>query len=333
MGETKMSMKRLLAAILSLSILSSSLIAHAATAPQPSGASGLSISPLRQELTLPPGKADKLDVTLKNITGVSIVAKVSIQDFQSDNVSGIPKIITNPKVQVPNGIQKFLINPSDVALAVGQQKTISIPVQTPAGTAPGAYYGLLAYQAVPANANTPGGQNKVALSAAVSQLVFITVPGNIQDRMQLNAIHVYSDKDGNNEGVLFTKPPKALGIELTNLGNGFAKPFGHVSIKSTGGKEVQAYEMNGGIVRSIVLPNSKRIFKNDLKNITRPGRYTVTASLSYGSGSAILTGKKTYWYIPGAYIIALLAIIVLIVIGVLLARRRYRRDTGSRIRS
>lgn len=329
-----MSLRRLVAAsALLITILASSAVGQAATpAPVQSGASGLSISPLRQEITLSQGKAEKLDVTLKNITGVPIIAKVSIQDFQSDNVSGIPKIITDTKVEVPNGIKKFLINPSDITLGVGQQKSFSIAVQAPANAAPGAYYGLVAYQAVPANSNTPGGQNKVALSAAVSQLVFITVPGNIQDRMQLNSIHIYSDKDGNDEGLFFTKPPKSVGIELTNLGNGFAKPFGQVSVKGTGGKEVLTYEMNGGIVRSIVLPNSKRIFKNDLKNIKRPGRYTVTASLSYGSGSAILTGKKTFWYLPVGYLIGLLVIVVLIVVGVLLARRRYRRGTASRRR-
>jgi hypothetical protein len=330
-----MSLRRLVAAgALSLTILASTAVGHAATAPAPvqAGASGLSISPLRREITLAPGKADKLDITLKNITGVPIVARVSIQDFQSDNVSGIPKIITNDKVEVPNGIHKFLVNPGDVSLAVGQQKTFSIPVQTPANAAPGAYYGLVAYQAVPANSNTAGGNNRVALSAAVSQLVFITVPGNIQDRMQLNAIHVYGDKEGNSEGLFFTKPPKSVGIELTNLGNGFAKPFGQVSVKGTGGKEALNYEMNGGIVRSIVLPNSKRIFKNDLKNIKRPGRYTVTASLSYGAGSAILTGKKTFWYIPKGYLLALLVVILLIVGGVWLARRRYRRGTANRFR-
>jgi hypothetical protein len=329
-----MYLRRSIAAIvLSLTILSSSLVAHAATpAPVQAGASGLSISPLRQEITLAPGKADKLDITLKNITGVPIVAKVSVQDFQSDNVSGVPKIIANPKVEIPNGIRKFLINPGDVSLAVGQQKTFTIPMQAPANAAPGAYYGLVAYQAVPANSSTPGGNNKVALSAAVSQLVFITVPGNIQDRMQLNAIHVYSDKEGTSEGLFFTKPPKAVGIELTNLGNGFAKPFGQVSVKSTGGKEVVAYEMNGGIVRSIVLPNSKRTFTNELKNIKRTGRYTVTANLSYGAGSAIQTGKKTFWYVPLSFLIVFLVIILLIVAGVLLARRRYRRGTANRFR-
>jgi hypothetical protein len=308
-------------------ILLTGLGAHAA-APNAGGASGLSISPLRQELTLKPGQADKIDITLKNITGGPINAKVSVQDFESDNVTGNPKIITDPNVKSPASIRGFLVGLGNVPLALGEQKTFSIPVQAPGNAAPGAYYGLIEYQAVPANNGGAGGNNKVALSAAVSQLVFITVPGNITERMQVNAIHVYRDKDGTKEGLFFTSPPKSVGIDLKNLGNGFAKPFGHIGLQNSHGKEIYSYELNGGITRAIVLPNSSRIFKNELKNIKRPGRYTIVANISYGSGSAILVGKKTFWYIPPWVPAVLVVVLAILVGGVLLARRRYKRGTS-----
>jgi hypothetical protein len=311
-------------------ILSTGLNAAAATS-NTGTASGLSISPLRQDLTLKPGQADKVDVTLKNITGGPIVAKVSVHDFESDNVSGNPKIITNTNDNNPASIKNFLIGVGDVPLATGEQKSFSIPVQVPANAAPGAYYGLLSYQAVPDNTNSPAGNNKVALSAAVSQLVFITVPGNISQRLQLNAIHVYRDTQGTNESVLFTKPPKEVGIELHNYGNGFATPFGNVTVKK-GGKQVYAYELNGGITRGLMLPNSSRIFKSALKNVSSPGIYTVSVSASYGSGSAILTGKKTFWYIPAWLIIVGVVVILLLIAAILLVRRRYKRATNRHYR-
>ncbi len=316
-------------------MLSGSLGAHAATtsaAATSGSASGLSISPLRQELTLKPGQADKIDITLKNITGGPITAKVKVQDFESDNNTGNPKIITDPNFKSPASIRNFLIGLDNVPLATGEQKTFSIPVQAPANAAPGAYYGLVEYQAVPGNSATPAGNNKVALSAAVSQLVFITVPGNITERMQLNAIHIYSDKEGTKEGLFFTHIPVAAGVELRNLGNGFAKPFGNVTLQNSEGKQIYSYELNGGITRGLVLPNSTRIFKDPIKNITRPGRYTITANISYGTGSAILTGKKTFWYIP-AWVIAVLVAIVLALAGAAwLARRRYKRATARHLR-
>jgi hypothetical protein len=308
-------------------ILSSALGAHAA-APNAGSASGLSISPLRQELTLKPGQADKIDITLKNITGGPINAKVAVQDFESDNVTGNPKIITDPNLKSPYSVRGFLIGLGNVPLALGEQRTFSIPVQAPGNATPGAYYGLIEYLAVPANNGGSGGNNKVALSAAVSQLVFITVPGNITERMQVNAIHIYRDKGGTKEGLFFTSPPKTVGIDLKNLGNGFAKPFGHIGLQNSGGKEIYSYELNGGITRAIVLPNSSRIFKNPLKNIKRPGRYTIVTNISYGSGSAILTAKKTFWYVPPWVPVVLVLILAILAGAALAARRRYKRGTS-----
>jgi hypothetical protein len=311
-------------------ILSGSLGAHAAApaTPNAGSASGLSISPLRQELTLKPGQADKIDITLKNITGGPINAKVAVRDFESDNVTGNPKVITDPNFKSPASIRNFLVGLGDLPLAIGEQKTFSIPVQTPGNATPGAYYGLIEYQAVPSDTGTQAGNNKVALSAAVSQLVFITVPGNITERMQINAIHIYRDKAGANEGLFFTSIPQMAGIELRNLGNGFARPFGHIALQNSEGKEIYSYELNGGITRGLVLPNSTRIFKDPIKNITRPGRYTIVANISYGSGSAILTGKKTFWYIPKWVIVVLVVILLLLAGAVYLARRRYKRSTN-----
>ncbi len=313
--------------VIILAILSGGLVAHAATG----GASGLSISPLRQELTLKPGQADKIDVTLKNITGGPVIAKAYVRDFQSDNTTGNPKVITDPKIKSSASISPFIVGIEDVPLAVGEQKTISIPVQAPDNAVPGAYYGLIEYQAVPQNADgTANTNNQVALSASVSQLVFITVPGNSSYKMAITAIHIYKDKAGTNEGIFFTHVPSTIGIEMRNIGNAFATPFGHVSLQNSEGKEIYSYEMNGSITRGIVLPNSSRIFKDPIKNITRPGRYTIVANLSYGSGSAILTAKKSFWYIPAWVMFVTAGVIVLLVVAAVLVRRRYTREAPRR---
>src|SRR5579884_20745 len=308
----KRSLRQALVGLVLPVVLLFTLSAQAAT-PAGGGASGLSISPLRQELTLKPGQADKIDITLKNITGGPVIAKASVQDFESDNVTGNPKILSAGQTS-PASIRPFLVGLGDLPLNTGEQKTFNIPVQAPSNASPGAYYGLIEYQAVPINNANSSGNNKVALSAAVSQLVFITVPGNLTERMQLNAIHIYKDKTGGRElGVLTTSIPQAAGIELANLGNDFAKPFGRVTLQSSSGKTIYSYELNGNITRGIVLPHSSRIFIDQLKNIKGPGRYTITASISYGSGSAILTGRKVFWYLPAWVIIVIVAVVLLLI--------------------
>jgi len=293
-------------------------------------ASGLSISPLRQDLSLSPGQAGALDITLKNITGGPVIARAKVQDFESDGTSGNPKIISNPNQVSSASIRNFLVGLGNIPLAKGQQTTFAIPVQAPPTAAPGAYYGLVEYQAIPVNSSgvPTGNSNVVALSAAVSQLVFITVPGRVSDHAQLNAVYIYGDQAGTNAGIFFTHPPKMVGVALQNIGNAFVTPFGNVTVQNTEGKSVYSYELNGGITRGIMLPNSTRIFKNQVQHITRPGRYTVAVSASYGNGSVILVGKKSFWYIP-IWLLIIFVVIILALIGVVWwIRRRYKRTTN-----
>jgi hypothetical protein len=298
----------------------------------PGSASGLSISPLRQNLTLKPGQAAAIDITLKNITGGPIIAKAAVRDFRSDNVSGNPQIITNPNYSDPASIKSFLVGLGSVPLATGEEKTFEIPVQAPNNASPGAYFGLITYQAVPDNTTGTGGNNAVALSAAVGQLVFITVPGNVNQSLQINAVHVYKDKQGTQQGgVLFTKPPKSVGVDLHNYGNAFATPFGTVIIQKSG-KQIYSYELNGGITRSLILPNSSRIFKNAISKIKSPGHYTVLVNASYGSGSDILTAKKSFWYVPMWLVIAIIVVVVLIVLVIFMVSRRFKKSGKKRYR-
>jgi hypothetical protein len=293
-------------------------------------ASGLSISPLRQNLTLKPGQAGAINITLKNITGGPIIAKSSVKDFSSDNLNGNPKIITNTNYNDPASIKKFLIGLGNVPLAVGQQTNVTIPVQAPSNAAPGAYYGLIAYQAIPVNSNGSTGNNAVSLSAAVSQLVFITVPGVTNDHLQINSVNTYHDVKGVNSGVFFTKPPKAVGVNLHNYGNAFGTPYGTVIIQNSSGKQIYSYQLNGGITRGLLLPNSNRTFVNPVYKIHSPGRYTVIVNASYGSGSDVLTAKKSFWYIPVWLIVILILVVLIIIAAIVYVRMRYKHSSQKR---
>lgn len=314
--------------VLLLAMLPTNVIA---ATPAPPSASGLSISPLRTQLTLSPGQSSALTVTLKNITGGPVEAIPTVRDFTADNVDGNPKIITNPNVTSPSSIKSFLSPVPKIALAVGQQKTFTIEIHMPSDVSPGAYFGLIEYQAIPANNGaTNTGNSKVALTAAVSQLVFITVPGNVTQIMQVKSIDIYHDKQGTSGGFLFTSPPRAVGVDMSNLANAFEQPYGTVQVENMNGKVVDSYQLNNGVTRGIVLPYSDRIFINEIKGVSTPGPYTVIASITYGKGgSAILVAKKTFWYIPMWIIIVVLVILLILIAAVTLAYRRYKNSGGT----
>ena len=293
------------------------------SAQQSQTGSGLSISPTLSEFTLKPGEADTVDITLKNITVGDIIAQAYLNDFAADNETGSPKIIVDPNKQSPNSIKNFVVDLDDVPLAKGEQKKINVLIQVPASTTPGAYFGVIRYKAVPANDQGPK-EGEVSLSASVGTIVLVTVPGTITEQVELTGLHIYQ---GDKEALLFTKQPNEAGVEIKNLGNGFVKPYGTVEIRNMFGEVAYSYQLNNNNPRANILPGSSRIFKDEIRNINKFGRYTMSASVTYGNGSEILVMEKTFWYLPLWLIAVIVAIVIALIAGLLWAFRSYRRSS------
>jgi hypothetical protein len=301
-------------------IFSLSVLIGVANAQSARPGSGLSISPLHNQLTLDPGQSTTIKLNIKNITQNQVLAKAYINDFTADNDTGNPVIVTDPNKQLPTSVKKF-VKVSDVPLVVGEKKEVTIPINIPAGTTPGAYYGVLRYQAVPAGANAPGA-GQVSLSASVGSLVLIQVKGNLVEKAQLSGLRVYN---GNRNGTFFFQKPNQVGVQISNLGNSFVQPFGKVVVTNTSGKQIYSYEINDVNPRANVLPGSRRVFKDPIKNIDKPGRYKVTASISFGDGSNVLVSQKTFWYLTGSMVAIALVVLAALAVLTFLAYRRYAK--------
>jgi hypothetical protein len=333
-------------------IISAIIIAFAALLVTPiinaqeSGGSGLSISPTRTELSLEPGAADTVTVSLKNITSGSILAKVFVNDFEPDNETGEPRLVVDPDRKTAASISEFVSGIEDVELAAGESKDVTVDVAIPNNAAPGGYYGALRFQAVPFDADSPNVDqgNQVSLTANLLSLVLIEVPGDIEEKVGVNKPVLYIDEKS---GSFFTKKPNFVGIKIDNEGNGFIKPFGRVSVKNNSGNEIFTYELNDANPRSNVLPASSRVFKDRLVNIetktvngadestesspiSSPGRYSVEASISYGNGGEVFTVTSTFWYIPTWLIITIAVIILLLLGGAYFVYRRYSTRSTRR---
>lgn len=288
---------------------------------QPSG-SGLSISPTISEYTLKPGTHQSLTVTLKNITVDDVLAQAVINDFTADNSTGNPKIITDTSIKSPNSIREFVKNVDNVPLKKGQQKNVILDIAVPANAAPGAYFGVIRYKAVPTGVNAPG-PGQVALTASVGTIVLITVPGNLKEQVQVQGLHVYR---GARDSSFFFGPPDKIGVEIRNFGNGFIKPFGTVEVHDTFDKLLTTYQLNNPKQPGNILPSSTRIFTHDLKGASKIGRYKIIASVSWGSGSQVLTLEKSFWYIPLWLVAVILIVLAVLIFLVIRTYRRYRRN-------
>ncbi len=293
---------------------------------QSQNGSGLSISPTRTELSIKPGDAATVSITLKNVTKGDVTAKALVNDFEADNETGEPKLITDDSKQSAASVRNFLLGLDDVPLKAGEQKDIVIPVQIPSDASPGAYYGVIRYQAVPVSESSQGA-GQVALTASVGSLVLIEVPGNITEKIQLNSVKAYLD---NKAGTVFIKKPTQIGVKIKNLGNSFAKPFGQVQIQNMSGKTVHSYELNNSTPRGNILPSAERTFKDELKGVSAPGRYKIVANISYGSGGEVLNVTSTFWYLPMWLLIVIGVVVVALLVAAAYLFRRYNSRSISR---
>lgn len=300
---------------------------------QQGGGSGLIISEPRYELEIEPGGSETVKVTLRNVSGADVTAKAEVNDFESDGHTGEPKIITDKNRENPASIQKFLKGVTDIDLKKDEKKDFEIGVNIPAGTPAGAYYGVVRYSVIPTSATDIAGEGKVALTASVGSLILIQVPGNIREQVQVRSVRVGNETNGQfKAGSFFTSSPSKVAIEVKNNGNGFSKPFGRINVYQ-GNKEAYAYELNNRDEKANILPGSVRTFTDDIKNVKAPGRYSINANVSHGSGGEVISYKTSFWYIPTWLLGLAAALLAAVVAGAyLLYRKKFARRSGKKSR-
>jgi len=300
------------------------------------GGSGISLSPTRTELSILPGANDEVIITVRNVTSGPIVARPVINDFVADNETGDPRLLLEEVEESAASIRGFLGALEDIQLEPGESVDVTVPINVPENAFAGGYYGAVRYQAIPVGQESQG-DGQVSLTASVASLVLIEVPGDIDQKVIVDYVQAYL---GDSRGSLFTKKPDFVGAAISNQGGSFVKPFGKVSVSNTRGNEIFSYELNNLTPRGNVLPDSTRVFKDRLVNtetrtvngeeetvesspITWPGRYTISADISYGNGGEIFTVNSSFWYIPAWLIIVLAAVVIALFVGGFFLYRKY----------
>lgn len=293
-----------------------------AVAQNSDGGSGLQISPIRHRLTMNPGESKTISIIVKNVTQGKLVAKVGLNDFESDGESGEPKILIDTKERTPNSLEKFITGFADIDLKSNESKEVKLFLNAPANTPAGAYFGAVRFTAIPEGANDE--DRRVTLNASVASLVLVEISGDITESIQLLSAKATR---GKNTGSFFFSAPDQVAVTVKNTGNGFSQPFGRVSVIGMSNKEVHSYELNNKDPRGNILPDSTRIFRDELKNVKSPGRYKITANISHGSGGQVLTVTTTFWYVPVWLLVTILVLLIgLIVLAYAFYRTRLNRQ-------
>ncbi len=294
---------------------------------QSGGGSGLQLSPTRTEITATPGESKTFTMSLKNVTQGDVTAKAFLNDFESDGQSGTPKIIVDEnKDKTPFSIKQMITDLEDINIKPGETKQIEHTVTIPANAAPGAYFGALRYAAVPAGQESASDERKVSLTASVAHLVFVEIPGDVVQKIELSNVEAVG-ADG--KKVPFYQAPTSAAVTVKNLGNGFSRPFGKVTVYR-GSTTVHSYDVNNTDPKGIVLPQSSRTFTDEMKNVKTPGKYKISAGVAYGNGGEVVSFEKSFWYLPLWFLGVLAFAVILLVVGGFLAYKKFLAPKSNR---
>ena len=288
------------------------------------GGSGLLISPTRTEISGQPSEKKTFSITVKNVTNGNVKAQAFVNDFESDGSTGTPKIIVDEtKEKTPYSIKSMITGLEDVDLKAGETKEVKFGIDIPVNVAPGAYFGAVRYAAVPEGQAANTGKEQVALTASVAHLVFVEVPGTVVQKAQITNV-VIKSKDGKNSSIF--KAPQSVETSVKNLGNGFSRPFGKMTI-TKGKTNVFTDDINNTNPKGIVLPNSTRTFSNAVKGVKSPGKYTVSSGVAYGNGGEVVNFQKSFWYLPIWFVITILLVLAIVIVG---AWMMYKKASGGK---
>ncbi len=321
---------RKITVLICLLIAGFGLVFYPVSAQDSPGGSGLQIAPTRTDVSIVAGEERDANISVKNVTQGNLTVQTFINDFESDNVTGNPRLLVDTSKRTPYTLANMVTGLSNFDLKPNESKEVKLSIKVPADASPGAYFSAIRFAAIPKTAagETPGeNEQQVALTASLAHLMFVEVPGEINEQIQIESLKI---QNGDKSGTVFFSSPNKAALAIKNLGNGFSRPFGQVSVKRFG-KEVYSYEINKADPKAIVLPNSSRTLTDELKNIKSPGRYTAVALVAYGNGAEVISAQVSFWYIPSWTVILFFVLLLAIAGGgYVLYRKRFGRNKKSR---
>jgi len=290
---------------------------------------GLGVTP-KQSFTMKAGEQASNSLYVNNLNrSLPLNIHLQIVDFEAANESGAAKLLqASDQPQTSWSLKPYLTLPDNVTVPPGQSKQIPFTIKLPASIGAGTYYSAVEYIA-----STGSTQQQVNIAASTATLLFINVPGQVNELMTMQSFGLSSNNAGNTSSV-FQSYPTFFSYRIKNSGNVAEQPAGSLIIKNIFGHTV-AHVSNANPKGQLALIGQTRRFEgcnprsldaNDLSkdsNCTpfslKPGFYTATLAMYYGQNgqeTRQIGATAHFWYLPWTAVVVFLAILALIIYAI-----------------
>lgn len=293
------------------------------------GSAALSISP-RKNYTIEPGSSVNDTLLVRNLDRERpLNLSMRVVDFTFTDDGGTPKLdLSDNAPQTTWSLRSFMDAPQNVTIEPGESQSVAMEIAIPENQGAGSYYSAIVYS----SSASEGGN--VGLSASGVTLVFVTIPGEVDEKLTLEKLGAF-DSDERKYRLFNSTMPKRLGYTLKNEGNVAESPVGSITMRNVlFGREKTINDINPN--KSLALIGQTRVFDPCI-TLTKeavdfdggrqeattcadaglwPGFYTVTLQGFYGqngNNTQELAGKGYFFYLPIWF--TAIVLIVLVFIG------------------
>ncbi|MBI5023235.1 MAG: fibronectin type III domain-containing protein, partial [Candidatus Magasanikbacteria bacterium] len=267
----------------------------------------LSLSPALVEVKAEPGETLIQKIRLFNETNQTITVYPSLENFQPQLDGSQPKFLGDND---PFGAARWIeVQIKQVILKSGEAKDLLLKIKVSAVAEPGGHYAALFWS------NRPGKNLGIGSASRLAQLFLFKVKGAIKEDARI----ISFVKKENDVSLEFT-------LRLENFGTVHLAPQGSIEIVNWRNKKVKEIKINA--LGQSILPQSQRQFDVSLTTDKLAlGFYSARVKLFYGESGKELNSKINFWIMPTALfskLLGLAIVIILIWLGIIIARRKSR---------
>jgi hypothetical protein len=266
---------------------------------------GLSAIPPRLEVTVKADGSSTQTIKVRNESNETRTITTQIRDFIVTDNQGTPTVVNSVDASSNRWAASswIQVSPSTVKLKPGETKNLILTILPPKDALPGGHYAMIIHSPDRTSSLDSTG---AAIQANVGTLVYITIPGPIQQNAMVQK---------------FTAPgfsefgPVDFNTTIKNLSDIHIQPVGAITITNWLGGRTAKLDLQP----TNIFPYTSRDFQNTLSKKWLFGRYQANLQAVYGTAGGVISATIFFWVIPWRLLILIagaIAIIVTIIIVV-----------------
>lgn len=264
------------------------------------------VGPGKVDVTLKPGEAKTVQMTVTNRTGERRIFNLTTEDAVGSNDINTPIVLLGND-RGPYSLKDYLTVPHKrFELGQNQRARIPVTISIPADAEPGGLYGSVLVDTIAIKA--VGGETtdtvpQSAIIARIGTLFFITVPGEVAKEGKLKDFSTVPQKH------FYQNGPIKFGVYYENKGPIHLAPYGEIRITNMFGDEVDFVQLEPWFV----LPHSQRLREVSWNREFLFGRYTATAQVNRSYDDVIDTMSYSFWVLPWKIVLAAFGAVFVVV--------------------